>query len=130
LIEKQEKNIFFEDIKNPQKAEKIVYFWFLFYLIGFVILLILKEISLIKYLLILFFTSYWIGKIFWFEMNYKFDRKKLEYELNWVKIWNWYLISSILSLILVKFLVNWDNLLIISLFIIILIINTISFILL
>ena len=56
--------------------------------------------------------------------------KKLENELNWVKIWNWYLISSILSLILVKFLVNWDNLLIISLFIIILIINTISFILL
>jgi len=130
LIEKQEKNIFFEKIKNPQKAEKIVYFWFLFYLIAFVVLLILKEISLLKYLLILFFTSYWIGKIFWFEMNYKFDKKNLENELNWVKIWNWYLISSILSLILVKFLVNWDNLLIISLFIIILIINTISFILL
>lgn len=129
LIEKQEKNIFFEKIKNPQKAEKIVYFWFLFYLIAFVVLLILKEISLIKYLLILFFTSYWIGKMFWFEMNYKFDKKNLENELKWVKIWNWYLISSILSLILVKFFINWDNILIITLFIIILIINTISFIL-
>ena len=130
MIEKQEKNIFFEKIKNSQKAEKIVYFWFLFYLIGFVILLILKEISLIKYLLILFFTSYWIGKMFWFEMNYKFGKKNLENELKWVKIWNWYLISSILSLILVKFFINWDNILIITLFIIILIINTISFILL
>ena len=125
LIKNQEKNIFFEKLKNIKKAENLVYGGFITYIILFTICILSENYGLIKYFFWVFIVVYTIWKILWFKLDFRINKEELK-EIN---LWNWYIISTILSIMTVKFLLNWDNTVMIFFLAIVFIINIICYIL-
>lgn len=97
LNEKKEKN-FLEKYKNEKLSKKIVYSSFLIYIFFIIFSIISKNIFLIEYFTIIFLFIYFIGKIFWFEINFKIWKEKFK----WINFLNFYIITWILSTILLK----------------------------
>lgn len=97
LNEKKEK-IFLEKYKNKKLSKKIVYSSFLIYVFFIIFSIISKNIFLIEYFTIIFLFIYFIGKFFWFEINFKIWKEKFK----WINFLNFYIITWILSAILLK----------------------------
>lgn len=99
LSEKQN-TLFFKKIKKEKLAENIVYISFIAFLTILSIILISWKIFLIKFLVIWLIFIYLIWKIFWFEINYKIENKEKE----WLKLSNWYILSFILTIVIIKYI--------------------------
>lgn len=125
LIKIQEKNIFLNKIKNIKKAENLVYWGFIAYILAFTACILSENYSLIKYFFWAFIIVYIVWKILWFKLTLTINKQ----ELKDINLWNWYIISTILSIMTLKFLLNWDNTIMIFFLAIVFIINIICYIL-
>lgn len=125
LIKIQEKNILLNKIKNIKKAENLVYWGFIAYILAFTACILSGSYSLIKYFFWAFIIVYIVWKILWFKLTLTINKQ----ELKDINLWNWYIISTILSIMTLKFLLNWDNTIMIFFLAIVFIINIICYIL-
>lgn len=125
LIKSQEKNIFLNKIKNIKKAENLVYWGFIAYILAFTACILIGSYSLIKYFFWAFIVVYIVWKILWFKLTFTINKQ----ELKDINLWNWYIISTILSIMTLKFLLNWDNTIMIFFLAIVFIVNIICYIL-
>ncbi len=100
--EKIKSLIFF---KNQKKYLRNIFnISFIIYALLILVFLFFKNYQIIKYLSIIFIFLYFLWKFFWFKINFK---RELQNKNN-INIWKWIFISSIYSLILVKFTLNTE----------------------
>ncbi|RKW21746.1 hypothetical protein D8B46_06860 [Candidatus Gracilibacteria bacterium] len=125
LIKSQEKNIFLNKIKNIKKAENLVYGGFIAYILAFTACILIGSYSLIKYFFGAFIVVYIVGKILGFKLTFTINKQ----ELKDINLGNWYIISTILSIMTLKFLLNGDNTIMIFFLAIVFIVNIICYIL-